>query len=108
VPVLLNCFLFASLGVFIALTIKTHRDMGFFTTFVITPMSFLSNTFFSLRRLPDFLVVLTKIIPLTHASITIRAVFLGYSIPVYHYLVLVGYGALFFLLAVRQVHRAVE
>jgi ABC-type polysaccharide/polyol phosphate export permease len=58
--------------------------------------------------LPDFLAVLTKTIPLTHASITIRAEFLGYSVPIYHHFVLIGYGVLFFLLAVRQVHRAVE
>ncbi len=107
-PVLLNCFLFASLGVFIALTVTTHRDMGAFTSFVIVPMSFLSNTFFSLGKLPELLQVLTKIIPLTHASIAIRGVFLGRSVPVLHYVAMVGYAAVFFAAAVHRVHRAVD
>lgn len=108
VPVLLNCFLFVSLGVFIALIVRTHRDMGAFTSFVIVPMSFLSNTFFSLERLPPVLQTATRIIPLTHASIAVCGAFLGRSISGLHYLVLVGYALLFFWLAVRQVHHAVE
>ena len=63
VPVLLNCFLFASLGVFIALLVKTHRDMNYFNTFVIVPMSFLAGTFFSLEKLPQFLQVLPRLFP---------------------------------------------
>jgi Nod factor-specific ABC transporter NodJ protein len=108
VPVLLNCLMFASLGVLISLIVKSHRDMGTFSSFVIVPMSFLANTFFSLKKLPEFLIVLTKIIPLTHASITIRGAFLGAAVPVYHYGVLLGYIVCFFCLALFQVRRAVE
>jgi ABC-type multidrug transport system permease subunit len=108
VPVLLNSFLFASLGVFIALTVKTHRDMNYFNTFIIVPMSFLAGTFFSLDNLPVFLQWAAKIIPLTHASVAIRGLFLHRFVPFYHFPVLAAYGAVFFLLAVSQVKRAVE
>ncbi len=108
IPVLLNSFLFASLGVFIALTVKTHRDMNYFNTFIMVPMSFLAGTFFSLDKLPVFLQWAAKIIPLTHASVTIRGLFLHRPFPPYHMAVLAAYGIVFFLLAVFQVKRAVE
>ena len=108
IPVLLNTFLFASLGVFIALTVKTHRDMNYFNSFIIVPMSFLAGTFFSLEKLPVFLQWAAKIIPLTHASVSIRGLFLHRPFPPYHMAVLAAYGVVFFLLAVFQVKRAVE
>lgn len=107
-PVLLNVFMFASLGVFISLAVKTHRDMSNFMSFVITPMSFLAGTFFSLNKLPILLQYLARIIPLTHASIAIRGAYLGYSVSMYHYLALAGYSAVFFLLAVYIVKKAVD
>jgi ABC-type polysaccharide/polyol phosphate export permease len=108
VPVVLNCLVFASFGVWVALTVKTHRDMGSFTSFVITPMAFLSNTFFSIQKLPPILMGLANVIPLTHASIAIRGFMLGREVPFLHELILAGYFALFFALAVRQVRRAVD
>lgn len=108
VPVLLNTFLFASLGVFISLTVKTHRDMNYVNSFIIVPMSFLAGTFFSLEKLPLFLQWAAKIIPLTHASVSIRGIFLNRPFPLYHPAVLAVYGIVFFLLAVFQVKRAVE
>ncbi len=107
IPVLLNSIMFSSLGVLIALTVKNHRDMSSFTSFVITPMSFIAGTFFSLERLPRIFHILSEVIPLTHSSLTIRALFLGRSIAVYHYLIMAAYTLLFFFLAVRQVRKAV-
>lgn len=108
IPVLLNSLMFSSLGVLISLSVKNHRDMSSFTSFVITPMSFIAGTFFSLEGLPRIFHILSEIIPLTHSSLTIRALFLGRSIGVYHYLIMAGYTLLFFFLAVRQVRKAVE
>jgi ABC-2 type transport system permease protein len=107
-PVLLNTFLFASLGVFTALAVKTHRDMNFFNSFIIVPMSFLAGTFFSLDRLPVFLRWAARIIPLTHASAAIRGAFLSRPVPFFHYPVLAAYGIVFFFLAVYMVKWAVE
>ena len=107
VPVMLNSIMFSSLGVLIALTVKNHRDMNSFTSFVITPMSFIAGTFFSLEGLPKIFHHLSEVMPLTHSSLTIRALFLGRPIGVYHYLIMAGYTLLFFLLAVRQVRKAV-
>ena len=107
VPVLLNSIMFSSLGVLISLTVRNHRDMNSFTSFIITPMSFIAGTFFSLEGLPRIFHVLAGVMPLTHSSLTIRALFLGRPIAVYHYLIMIGYTMLFFFLAVRQVRKAV-
>ncbi len=107
-PVFLNTFMFASLGVWIALSVKNHRDMSSFTSFVITPMSFIAGTFFSLENLSGVFYIISEIIPLTHSSRLIRSVFLGKPVDTYHYFVLVFYSALFFFMAVRRVRRAVS
>lgn len=105
IPVLLNAFMFSSLGVFIALTINSHRDMNNFTTFVITPMSFLAGTFFSLQKLPTVLRALANIIPLTHSSLSIRRAFIGQTIDPGNYIFLISYSALFFGLAVYTIFK---
>jgi ABC-type multidrug transport system permease subunit len=104
----LNCFLFSSLGVFIALTVKSHRDMNSFNAFVIIPMSFVAGTFFSLERLPNYLQIAAKIIPLTYASGAIRDTFLSRGLELYQPLVLAGFGIVFYILAVRVVQKAVD
>lgn len=108
IPVVLNIFLFSSLGVFIALIITNHRDMSHFNTFIIIPMSFLAGTFFSLKKLPLLLQYITKVIPLTHSSLTIRASFLGEGISYLSLAVLALYGCLFFGLAVYMVNRSID
>jgi len=108
VPVTLNCLMFAALGVLVALVVKTHRDMSNFSTFVITPMAFLSNTFFSIDKLPPILGGFARVIPLTHSSIAIRGYMLGRAVPAYHLLILAVFFVVFFVLAVRQVRLAVD
>ena len=108
IPVLLNSFMFASLGVWIALTVRSHRDMTSFMSFVITPMSFVAGTFFSLESLPNVFHIIAEIIPLTHASLTIRALFLGNPVDFYHYMILILYTILFFTMAVFRVRKAVS
>lgn len=75
--VLLTCFLFASLGVVAGMTAKSHEDMGNISTFVILPMSFLCGTFFSLDKLPKGINCVINMLPLTHTSYSLRALFLS-------------------------------
>jgi ABC-type multidrug transport system permease subunit len=39
-------------GFIIGILIKSHADMGKFTSFIITPMAFLCGTFFPLEKMP--------------------------------------------------------
>ena len=51
--VLLNCFVFASLAVALAMLVKSHADQSLLTNFIITPMAFLGGTFFPVEKLPE-------------------------------------------------------
>jgi len=72
VALLLNCFLFASLGVIVGMRAKSHEDTATYSNFVIMPMAFLSGTFFHIDTLPPLLRAVVYVLPLTHTNILIR------------------------------------
>ncbi|BAZ05488.1 ABC transporter permease [Calothrix sp. NIES-3974] len=85
----LNCAVFAGLGVIVGLTVKSLETVGLYNNFVIIPMSFLGATFFDPSTLPTYLKVIVYCLPLTYASTALRAIalqnignFPWYSIPV--------------------------
>ena len=103
--VLLTCFLFSALGVTAAMIINSHEDMGNFSTFVILPMSFLCGTFFSLDQLPAAAAGLIELLPLTHASYSLRAIVSNGDFPLVSLVVLAFYAAAFFITSVLVVQR---
>lgn len=87
--VVLNCAVFAGLGVIIGLNVKSLEGVGLLNNFLIVPMSFLGATFFDPGTLPVFLKVVVYLLPLTYTSIGLRAAaylplsqFPWYSIPI--------------------------
>jgi ABC-type polysaccharide/polyol phosphate export permease len=96
--IILNCYVFSSLGFLISMIIKSHLDMARFRNFTITPMIFVCGTFFSLEKLPVFIKFMLKLLPLTPASYGIRALSLGWNFPLWMTLVQVFYLGIFFLL----------
>lgn len=74
---LLNGLTFGALGVMAAVLASTHADIARFSTFVILPMTFLCNTFFPLERTPGIVRLLISILPLTHASGSLRSMAYG-------------------------------
>ncbi|MDZ8049921.1 MAG: ABC transporter permease [Aulosira sp. ZfuVER01] len=85
----LNCTVFAGLGVIVGLSVRSLESVGFYNNFVIIPMSFLGATFFDPSTLPTALKVIVYLLPLTYTSIGLRAVahsslseFPWYSIPI--------------------------
>ena len=85
---MLTCFLFAALGLVVAMLIRSHEDMGNFATYVLLPMSFLCSTFFSADRLPGICRVVIELLPLTHATYALRSIDGGGGLP------LISFGAL--------------
>ncbi|MFQ7584412.1 MAG: ABC transporter permease [[Clostridium] symbiosum] len=75
--VTLNALIFSALGFFAAMIIESHYDMNNFTNIVITPMSFLCGTFFSLDGIPEALKWLVNVMPLTHTTRLIRQLAFG-------------------------------
>lgn len=78
--VVLNTLIFSALGFFAAMMIESHYDMNNFTNIVITPMSFLCGTFFSLEGIPTALKWLVNLMPLTHTTGLIREISYGGSV----------------------------
>jgi ABC-type multidrug transport system permease subunit len=86
--IILNSAVFAGLGVIVGLSVKSLESVGLYNNFLITPMSFLGATFFDPASLPAALKGIVYLLPLTYASIGLRAAaydvtkFPWYSIPV--------------------------
>ncbi|MFN6466183.1 MAG: ABC transporter permease [Nostoc sp. DedVER02] len=87
--VVLNCSVFAGLGVIVGLSVRSLESVGLYNNFIIIPMSFLGATFFDPGTLPAALKVVVYLLPLTYTSIGLRAAahlplsqFPWYSIPI--------------------------
>lgn len=96
---LLNGMTFGALGVMAAILASTHADISRFSSFVILPMTFLCNTFFPLDRVPDAIELLISILPLTHASGSLRAMAYGGSPSLVSIGVLALYALVFMVVA---------
>jgi ABC-type multidrug transport system permease subunit len=98
--VVCNAFVFASLAVVTSMIVKTHAQQAMLTNFVITPMSFLCGTFFPVEHYPAWVQTWVRLLPLTHAALTIRAAALRQPFPVGSLVYLVAFGAACFIGAV--------
>jgi len=92
---LLTCMTFSFLGVLAALLAKSHEDMATFSTIILQPMTFLGGTFFSLTQVPTGLKFALYLLPLTHASLWLRAAALNQSLPWTSFLVLLVFLIVF-------------
>jgi ABC-2 type transport system permease protein len=91
VVLLLNCLVFSSMALVAAMVMNSHEDMANFNTYVLMPMSFLCATFFIPDHLPTVLRWFIEILPLTHASIALRAISLGGEAPLFSLLAMLVY-----------------
>lgn len=105
VVMLLNGMTFASLGVLAAVLSKTHAGISRFSSFVLTPMSFLGNTFFAASTMPDGLNVLIQCLPLTQSATLLRSISWGESWEIWRLAVIVGCSIVFLLIAIHQINR---
>jgi Nod factor-specific ABC transporter NodJ protein len=102
----MNTFVFGSAAVFAAMMVKSHADQASLTSFIIVPMSFLCGTFFPLERLPDWASFIIKILPLTHASLCLRAAALNQPFPWWSFLIMTVWGLLLFWAGIWAVKKA--
>ena len=59
----LSSFALGALGVIAGLWAEKFDHMATVTNFIIVPLSFLSGTFYSIERLPEFLQTISKLNP---------------------------------------------
>ena len=91
----LNGMVFSTIALVLSFFAKSYTDAPRFTTFIITPMSFLCNTFFSTDTMPGGFRQFVNALPLSQASGMIRGIALGEQPDL-----LVGFGVLLAYLAV--------
>ena len=102
---LLNGMVFGSLGVMAAVLSKTHAGISRFTSFVLTPMSFLGNTFFSMDAMPTGVGYAIQALPLTQTAQLLRNLSWGMECRLWQVGVLLGYNLVFLLVALWQIQR---
>ena len=75
----LSSFILGSLGIIVGLWAEKFDHMATATNFVIIPLSFLSGTFYTIDKLPDFLQTISKLNPFFYMIDGFRYSFLGNS-----------------------------
>ncbi|MGB2924205.1 MAG: ABC transporter permease [Limnothrix sp.] len=70
---ILNCAVFAGLGVIVGLRVTSLESVGILNNFLIVPMSFLGATFFDPETLPAAFRAVVYCIPLTYTTTGLRA-----------------------------------
>ncbi len=75
----LSSFCLGAVGVIAGLWAEKFDHMATVTNFIIVPLSFLSGTFYTIERLPEFLQTVSKINPFFYMIDGFRYSFLGKS-----------------------------
>lgn len=91
----LNGAVFASIGIVVSFIAKNHADVPRFSNYIIMPMSYLCNTFFSTDRIPHGARELIAALPLSQTSRMVRAISTGEPANYWGILVLLLYLVVF-------------
>ena len=102
---LLNGMVFATLALVLSFLAKSYTDAPRFTSYIIMPMSFLCNTFFSTDQMPMGIRQVVELLPLSQACEMIRSVSAGGSTGVFGWIVLLVYLAVFSAISVAFVYK---
>lgn len=73
----LNGAVFSAVGVVVSFLAKNHADVPRFSNYIIMPMAYLCNTFFSIDRMPTGLREVISALPLSQASSLLRSIASG-------------------------------
>ena len=102
---LLNGAVFATLALVLSFLAKTYSDAPRFNTYIIMPMSFLCNTFFSTEEMPDGFRQVIEILPLSQASGMIRSIANGEAPGSMGFIVLLAWLAVLGSISVFFIYR---
>lgn len=89
----LNGAVFSAVGVVVSFLAKNHADVPRFSNYIIMPMAYMCNTFFTTDKMPELLRKVVSVIPLSQTSGMLRAIAHGEPVSV------TGIGILLFWLA---------
>lgn len=101
----LNGTVFATIALVLSFLAKSYSDAPRFTSYIIMPMSFLCNTFFSTDQMPMGFRQVISLLPLSQASGMIRNISNGLAPGIFGFGVLLAYLVVFGLISVVFIYR---
>ena len=101
----LNGTVFSTIALVLSFLAKSYTDAPRFTAYIITPMSFLCNTFFSTEQMPAGFRQVISLLPLSQTSAMIRAIANAEKPGVFGFVVLGVYLVVFGLISVVFIYR---
>lgn len=101
----LNGTVFSTIALVLSFLAKSYTDAPRFTSFIITPMSFLCNTFFSTEQMPNGFRQVIAMLPLSQTSTMIRAIANGEEPGWLGFAVLGAYLVVFGLISVAFIYK---
>lgn len=101
----LNGLVFSTIALTLSFLAKSYTDAPRFTSYIITPMSFLCNTFFSTEQMPAGFRQAVSVLPLSQTAGMIRAIANGEDPGWTGFAVLSAYLLVFGLLSMNFIYK---
>ena len=101
----LNGTVFSTIALVLSFLAKSYSDAPRYTSYIITPMSFLCNTFFSTEQMPAGFRQVIALLPLSQTSSMIRAIANSEDPGYFGFILLGAYIVIFGLIAVIFIYR---
>ena len=101
----LNGTVFATIALTLSFMAKSYTDAPRYTSFIIMPMSFLCNTFFSTDDMPNGFRQFVSVLPLSKASEMLRSISRGDGFDVWGMVILVIYLVVFSLISMNFIYK---
>lgn len=101
----LNGTVFATIALTLSFMAKSYTDAPRYTSFIIMPMSFLCNTFFSTDDMPNGFRQFVSVLPLSKASEMLRSISRGEGFDVWGMVILAIYLVVFSLISMNFIYK---
>ena len=101
----LNGTVFSTIALVLSFQAKSYSDAPRYTSYIITPMSFLCNTFFSTDQMPNGFRQVISLLPLSQTSGMVRSISNGEEPGILGFLVLFSYLVVFSIISVLFIYR---
>ena len=101
----LNGTVFATIALTLSFMAKSYTDAPRYTSFIIVPMSFLCNTFFSTDNMPNGFRQFISVLPLSKASEMLRSISRGEGFDGWGMVILVIYLVVFSLISMNFIYK---
>ncbi len=101
----LNGTVFSTIALVLSFLAKSYSDAPRFTSYIIMPMSFLCNTFFSTDQMPVGFRQVVSFLPLSQTCSMVRSIANGESPGITGFIILFSYLIVFGLISVLFIYR---